>query len=224
MENRFGVKDFLLLLLLVVVIIMVGLAMKQYDRQYQLVRDIQSQSHDQLRELEAIHRILESGGGGLSTSRDVSAQSNSTEDAFPTLWPLRKEGKYDEGDWFIENFGAPVGKFTPLIAGDLYAYILQNRVIETLAYQDCDTLKYVPLLATSWTITDNRKAWHEYVDPRLKNGKSEEEIGGEADCPPAVIINFKLRQGVTFSDGSPFSADDVVFTYDWIMNPKIDAP
>ncbi len=27
-----------------------------------------------------------------------------------------------------------------------------------------------------------------------------------------------------FSDGSPFSADDVVFTYDWIMNPKVDAP
>ncbi len=29
---------------------------------------------------------------------------------------------------------------------------------------------------------------------------------------------------MTFSDGSPFSADDVVFTYDLIMNPKVDAP
>jgi peptide/nickel transport system substrate-binding protein len=29
---------------------------------------------------------------------------------------------------------------------------------------------------------------------------------------------------VTFSDGHPFSADDVVFTFDWVMNPKVAAP
>ena len=43
-------------------------------------------------------------------------------------------------------------------------------------------------------------------------------------CPIATVIKFKLRHGVTFSDGTPFGADDVVFSYDWVMNPQVDAP
>src|SRR5208282_2184753 len=140
MENRFGVKDFFLLTLLVVIIIMIGLAMKQYDRQYQIVRDIQDQSHDQLRELEAIHRDLELGGPGVAASRPA-AQINPADDPFADLRAMRNDGKYDEGDWFVQNFGAAVGKVTPLLAGDLYAYELQARVMETLAYQDTQTLR-----------------------------------------------------------------------------------
>jgi peptide/nickel transport system substrate-binding protein len=224
MENRFGFKDFFLILLIVIVIIMLGLAMKQYDRQYQLVLELRDQGHDQLQELEAIHRDLQGGGGFGSTSQPSFAELNQGEDPFPSLRALRNEGKYNEGDWFVQNFGEQVGKVTPLIAGDAYAYALQARILETLAYQDADTLKFAPLLATSWAISDNTKAWHQYVDGRLRDGKTEEDVGGEADCPPAVAIDFKLRHGVTFSDGSPFTADDVVFTYDWIMNPKVDAP
>ena len=33
-----------------------------------------------------------------------------------------------------------------------------------------------------------------------------------------------LRQGVKFSDGYPFSADDVLFTFQVYLDPKIDAP
>jgi peptide/nickel transport system substrate-binding protein len=137
---------------------------------------------------------------------------------------MRNDGKYDEGDWLVQNFSAGVGKLTPFLAGDEYAAVIQSRILETLAYQDNDTLKFVPLLATSWTITDNSAAWRKYVDAHKNGGAAEEDIGANADCPPAVIIDFKLRHGVTFSNGSPFSADDVVFTYDWTMNPKVDAP
>src|SRR5271155_3296742 len=34
-------------------------------------------------------------------------------------------------------------------------------------------------------------------------------------------ITFKLRRGVTFSDGSPFSADDVAFTMQRLMDPAL---
>jgi peptide/nickel transport system substrate-binding protein len=37
-------------------------------------------------------------------------------------------------------------------------------------------------------------------------------------------ITFRLRPGVTFSDGHPFTADDVVFTFEWMMNPAVAAP
>ncbi|MFY9648235.1 MAG: ABC transporter substrate-binding protein, partial [Terriglobales bacterium] len=34
-------------------------------------------------------------------------------------------------------------------------------------------------------------------------------------------ITFKLRHGVTFSDGSPFSAEDVAFTMQRLMDPAL---
>jgi peptide/nickel transport system substrate-binding protein len=254
MDNRFGIKDFFLFLLVGIIIIMVALAMKEYDRQYQLVRDLQNQSQDQLRELVAIHRVLEQGVAFSPTTGP--SQQTAADDAFPELRKLRVEGKYDQGDWLVENFGAPVGKITPCLGDDLYAYIMQFRVLESLVYQDTDTLNFVPLLATSWKMQDNSQDWQSYVDKRkqvpltedevvreadcpppsndaarkqyiadrLKEGRRDRDIGAEPDCPPAVVIDFKLRTGVTFSDGSPFSADDVVFTYQWVMNPKVDAP
>lgn len=35
---------------------------------------------------------------------------------------------------------------------------------------------------------------------------------------------FKLRDGVTFHDGSPLTADDVVFTYQTLLKPEMNAP
>jgi peptide/nickel transport system substrate-binding protein len=253
MENRFGIKDFFIVCLLILVIIMVWLSMVQFDRQYQLVRTIQEQGRDQIRELQGIREALEHG---IAVNATTNPSGASLADAFPGIYQLRQDGKYDRGDWLVQNFGAPVGKITPLIAGDLYAYVLQDRVLETLAYQDANTLEWVPLLATSWKITDNTTAWQTYVDERRKQplteaeilrepdcppadkaedrksyvasrlaeGRRDKDIGAEPACPPAVIIVFQLRGGVRFTDGSPFTSDDVVFTYDWIMNPKVDAP
>ncbi len=176
MENRFGFKDFFLFLLVIVVIIMLGLAMKQYDRQYQLIRSLQDQGHDQLQELEAIHRDLQSGYSSGATSRPSLADQNQGADPFTSLRAMRNDGKYNRGDWLVQNLEAGVGKVTPLIAGDLYAYIIQGRVLETLAYLNTDTLKLEPLLATSWTLTDNSKAWRQYVDQHKKPDLTDEDI------------------------------------------------
>ena len=37
----------------------------------------------------------------------------------------------------------------------------------------------------------------------------------------ATEFTFILREGVTFHDGTPFTADDVVATYEAILNPDI---
>jgi peptide/nickel transport system substrate-binding protein len=257
MENRFSVKDMILASLLGLLIVLVLLAMKEFDRQYILVGQIQANGADQLKALVAIQRALESGASSPRANSGSTAEpSFEGVDPFAGLRKLRADGKYDQGDWLVQNLGAPVANISPLLSTDVSAAVLQARVMESLYYRDPVTLDYLPLLATSYTVHDNTAAWQAYVDKRklvpltdaeittesdcppadkaddrkayiaarMKEGRRDDDIGGEADCPPAETIDFTIRHGVTFSDGSPFSADDVVFTYDFIMNPKIDAP
>jgi peptide/nickel transport system substrate-binding protein len=37
-------------------------------------------------------------------------------------------------------------------------------------------------------------------------------------------ITFKLRSGISFSDGSPFSAEDVAYTVQQLMDPNLHSP
>ncbi len=46
--------------------------------------------------------------------------------------------------------------------------------------------------------------------PSVANGLLAEDLSG---------VTYKLQEGVVWSDGEPFTADDVVFTWQWIMNP-----
>ncbi len=188
MENRFGVKDFFLFLLLIALLIVICLAMVQYDRQYKMVSDIKDQGRDQLRDLDAIRSALEHGvavSGATTQPADVHLA-----DSFPSLTALHKEGKYNQGDWFVMNLGAQVSKITPMISEDYNAQVIDCRITETLAYHDNDTQEYRPMLATSWQIS-----------------------------PDGLTFTFQLRHGVVFSDGSPFTADDVVFSYELMANP-----
>lgn len=64
-----------------------------------------------------------------------------------------------------------------------------RMVWDQLIYREPKTFEYKPLLAESWEQT-SPTTWR-----------------------------FKLREGVTFHNGEPFDADDVVFTMDFISNP-----
>jgi peptide/nickel transport system substrate-binding protein len=45
------------------------------------------------------------------------------------------------------------------------------------------------------------------------------ENGGVA--PDGRSVTWRLKEGVTWSDGEPFTADDVLFTYEFITNPDV---
>ena len=47
------------------------------------------------------------------------------------------------------------------------------------------------------------------------------ENGGVA--PDGKSVTWKLKQDVNWSDGEPFTAEDVRFTYDFIKNPETGA-
>ena len=194
MENRFGVKDFILFLLLAVLIVCVVLAMKQYDRQWEVLREIQKQTTLQTQELSQIRRSLREGIVARATTQSTT-NVVAGADPFPRVKEAQQNPDYAQGDWLVDNFPSPVRKLTPLLGADVYQTIIEGRVLEWLLYVDPETLEFIPLLAESYDVS--------------KDG---------------LTIKFKLRQGVTFSDGHPFSADDVVFTFDWVMNPKVAAP
>ncbi len=99
------------------------------------------------------------------------------------------------GDWVIDVFASTVGKLTPMLAGDVGASVVSGYVLESLADRDPDTLAWSPLVATRWDVSDD-----------------------------GLTIRFELNPAARFSDGEPLTSKDVVFSYDLIMNPRIDAP
>lgn len=202
MENRFGIKDAFLFVSLALLAVLIILSMVMFDRQWKEVQRIRSQSDNVATDLNAIRSEL----AGLRAKLDSGVSVNTGgaqqapaaiegEDPFVPMRDAEKMAGFARGDWFVENFGTNVGKLTPLISTDVYQRWVENRVMESMAYRDVDSLKLVPLLASDWTVSDD-----------------------------GLTMTFNLRRGVTFSDGSPFTSADVVFTFDWIRNPKVDAP
>ncbi|HET7849001.1 MAG TPA: ABC transporter substrate-binding protein [Pseudolabrys sp.] len=68
--------------------------------------------------------------------------------------------------------------------------IIARHVFDNLIYRDPATGKYMPQLATSWT----------WVDP--------------------TTLDLTIRKGVTFHNGDPLTADDVVFTLNYVVSPQ----
>lgn len=253
MENRFGVKDFFLFVLLIVVIVMLFLAMKQFDRQWEIVRSINANVSQQTAELSQLRRAIEQGGRAIASTQPSVSDGR---EPFPYVKKARQNPDYAIGGVLVDMFPVRVARLTPLgLSGDLYSRIVQNRIQESLGYVDPYTLEYIPLLATDWKVTDNSQAWKSAFDALVKKiaadpaaaakepnlpkdlaeamqkfAKGEirdvphDLLVGHPALPSAIDVAFELRRGVTFSDGAPFTADDVVFTVEYIMNPQVAAP
>ena len=72
--------------------------------------------------------------------------------------------------------------------------VLAHHAWDTLIYRAPETLQLKPLLAVTWR----------YLDP--------------------MTLEFELRPGVTFHDGSPFTADDVVYTVQAVLSEAVAVP
>jgi len=213
MESRFGFKDFVLIVLVVAVGVLVVLAMVQFDRQWTVVQQIQSQSGEieesqqRLRtQLIELRRMLERGvvaarpaNGGAGVGADPGELPEGyvapEVDAFARIASAREVPAYAEGDWVIDAFGANVAKITPLVSTDVYSSTINGYVLESLAERDPESLEWIPRVARGWSISDD-----------------------------GMTMRFKLREDVVFSDGEPLTAEDVVFSYDIIMNDDVAAP
>ncbi|MSR28570.1 MAG: hypothetical protein EXS03_03210 [Phycisphaerales bacterium] len=214
MQNRFGIKDFLVLLLLLAILSTQWLAMIQRDRQWPLLQTVA----DQVRSLEERLAALDARiGQGALTTAGTTASSQSTaappvapassaswaREGVPISWqpepgfasdPTKVPGFRVGGEW-VEVFEGQPQKLTPYLYADVYGNRVVDRVCESMGTFDPKTMQLVGALADAWQID-----------------------------PDGEWIRVHINERAKFSDGSPVTSEDVRWTYeDFILNPAIDA-
>jgi peptide/nickel transport system substrate-binding protein len=95
------------------------------------------------------------------------------------------------GGIFVRSDAQEPKTFNPLVAEDAYSGQAIDLLLSGLSRYDPLEEKVVPALAKSWEISADNQTY-----------------------------TFHLRRGVRWSDGQPFTADDVIFTFDAIFDKR----
>lgn len=196
MQKRSSAPGWLLYLLLSLVIVLVLLSMYQIDRQWTKLAQVQATLSEQAKDIRELRTALASGAVRQPTAAAAPAADNTgVSTAFRRAEAMTQQPDYAQGDWSVNAFGNNLKTITPLISTDAYASEVQGYVQESLITRNPDTLEWEGLIAKSWQVS-----------------------------PDGLTITFQMRDDVTFSDGKPLTAEDIVFTYQFIMTDAIQAP
>lgn len=99
-----------------------------------------------------------------------------------------------DGDWLIVHMSSEPATLNPITATDAYAADVNDYIYESLLKRDEKTLEMVPVLAESWEIS-----------------------------PDHLTYTFHLKKNINWQDGVPFTSKDVLFSFERIRDPKVDA-
>ncbi|PIR20948.1 MAG: hypothetical protein COV45_03545 [Deltaproteobacteria bacterium CG11_big_fil_rev_8_21_14_0_20_47_16] len=94
----------------------------------------------------------------------------------------------------VRNLMDDPAHLNPYTNTSAYASQVYAYIYESLLVADNTTLAPKPWIATSWEVS-----------------------------PDGLSYTFHMRHDVTWSDGKPLTADDVLFSVETMMNPKVDA-
>src|SRR5262245_3728448 len=97
--------------------------------------------------------------------------------------------------WLVWHLGAEPDTLNHITATDAYESRINGFIYESLIDRDNETLEFIPKLAESWDISSDK-----------------------------LTFTFHLRDGVRWHDGVPFTVDDVIYSFQRIQDPKVDAP
>ncbi len=98
------------------------------------------------------------------------------------------------GDWLISHLGAEPATLNPITATDAYAHNIDDYIYESLLKRDEKSLELVPVLAESWEISEDH-----------------------------LQYTFHLKKNIRWQDGQPFTAHDILFSFERIKDPGVDS-
>ncbi len=206
MGRHFSAKDFSLFSFLVVLMAIMLLSMYMVDRQWGKMAQMQRLMDEQAKDLRQMQGMLRNVENSLRNGRvavapasqdtDIKAKLDKKHpDAFRRAILATQQDDYQEGGWYVQAFATGLKTITPLISQDVYSSNIQSYILESLLTRDPDTLEWVGLIAKNWQMHED-----------------------------GLTFTFNLREDVSFSDGTPLDAEDVAFSYQFIMNEHIAAP
>lgn len=128
--------------------------------------------------------------------KNTASEGNKNKNQIPLseLKPADTTGA-EKGDWIVKQEMSDAEKLCPTVTNDATAQGIYVYIFDNLLDVNRETYQQEPVLAKSLpVISDDHLSY-----------------------------TFDLREDVRFSDGRPFSGDDVIFTVKIIKNPFTDA-
>lgn len=104
-------------------------------------------------------------------------------------------GGIPQGGTFRMALQAEPIPLNPIISFETSQNMVNNILFDGLTRPDAETLSPSPNLATDWEVSEDGLEW-----------------------------TFFLRDDVTWHDGTPFTAEDVKFTFDAVTDPEVNSP
>ena len=113
---------------------------------------------------------------------------------FAVLLALAPSPAGAAGRDMVVGLSGDATSLNPVIATDSMSYIVEWPIFDSLVELD-ERLNVKPLLAESWETSRD-----------------------------GLTYTFKLKKGVSWHDGKPFTARDVAFTFYSVLDPKVTTP
>lgn len=126
--------------------------------------------------------------------KDVVTNNGNTSFPITELTAEELEGS-QHGDWIIKQVMSDAEKLNPIVTNDATATGIFIYIFENLLELDRVTYELKPLIAKSMPVV------------------SEDHL----------TYTFDLKEDVKFSDGTPLTGEDIIFTVKVIKNPFTDA-
>lgn len=140
-----------------------------------------------------LHATNDMAFGAPSQGRDKTLARMQATDVTPMTQPTAPEGTPQEGGQVIVGFTDEPDTLHPFLTVLVAGSDVYQGVTEPLLKYDSNQA-FLPALAEEYTISDD-----------------------------GLTYTFKLRQGVKFTDGTDFTAADIIACWEIIMNPDFSA-
>ena len=125
------------------------------------------------------------------------APQQAADDTARAATPVAESnGVPERGDWLVQWSLADPESLNPLTSSDAASSSVLGWIMPTLLTLDNETLEPRPVIAREL--------------PEISEDK--------------LVYTFRLREDVTFPDGSPVVAEDLIFTLKTLKNPRVLAP